>query len=138
MAVAVFTLIWHAAQPSGKPHGTVAVTGDWLRHPASTGRPLLPRLSPAQRLTDRIKQQYRVRLILDNLPITTYDLELDPESGEDGVDCVVGCGWVRYWQQWWGGVLRGDGVLDADACAFMALPHPLPWSAPLCCSAARL
>lgn len=91
-----------------------------------------------QRLTDRIKQQYRVRLILDNLPITTYDLELDPESGEDGVDCVVGCGWVRYGQQWWGGVLRGDGVLDADACAFMALPHPLPWSAPLCCSAARL
>ena len=32
-------------------------------------------------LKDKIKQQYRVRLILDNLPITTYDLELDPESG---------------------------------------------------------
>lgn len=33
-------------------------------------------------LRDKIRQQYRVRLILDNLPITTYDLELDPESGE--------------------------------------------------------
>jgi transmembrane 9 superfamily protein 2/4 len=32
-------------------------------------------------LQDKIRQQYRVRLILDNLPITTYDLELDPESG---------------------------------------------------------
>ena len=32
-------------------------------------------------LKDKIRQQYRVRLILDNLPITTYDLELDPESG---------------------------------------------------------
>lgn len=35
-----------------------------------------------QKLRDRIRQQYRVRLILDNLPITTYDLELDPESGD--------------------------------------------------------
>lgn len=94
----MFTLIWHAAQPSGKPHGTVAVTGDWLRHPASTGRPLLPRLSPAQRLTDRIKQQYRVRLILDNLPITTYDLELDPESG-------------AWWGWWRGGVPGSDGAV---------------------------
>eukprot|EP00887_Chlorella_sp_A99_P005291 scaffold1.g5291.t1 len=33
-----------------------------------------------KRLKDRIFQQYRVRLILDNLPITTYDLELDNES----------------------------------------------------------
>lgn len=41
----------------------------------------LPPRATAQRLQDRIKQQYRVRLILDNLPITTYDLELDPESG---------------------------------------------------------
>lgn len=34
-----------------------------------------------QMLRDKIRQQYRVRLILDNLPITTYDLTLDPESG---------------------------------------------------------
>ena len=43
-----------------------------------------PCSSPAcclQKLVDKVKQQYRVRLILDNLPITTYDLELDPESG---------------------------------------------------------
>jgi transmembrane 9 superfamily protein 2/4 len=39
-----------------------------------------------KRLTDRIKQQYRVRLILDNLPITTYDLELDPESVRPGFE----------------------------------------------------
>ena len=35
-----------------------------------------------QKLKTKIEDQYRVRLILDNLPITTYDLELDPESGE--------------------------------------------------------
>ncbi|KAI7844812.1 hypothetical protein COHA_001692 [Chlorella ohadii] len=39
-----------------------------------------------KRLQDRIKQQYRVRLILDNLPITTYDLELDPESVRPGFE----------------------------------------------------
>ena len=43
------------------------------------GSPPLP--SVAQMLKDKIKQQYRVRLILDNLPITTYDLEQQPESG---------------------------------------------------------
>ena len=45
--------------------------------------PPLP-AGPPQKLQDKIKQQYRVRLILDNLPITTYDLELDPESGAQG------------------------------------------------------
>lgn len=37
-------------------------------------------------LQDKIRQQYRVRLILDNLPITTYDLELDPESVRPGYE----------------------------------------------------
>jgi len=37
-------------------------------------------------LKDKIKNQYRVRLILDNLPITTYDLELDPESVRPGFE----------------------------------------------------
>ncbi|EFN55304.1 hypothetical protein CHLNCDRAFT_134265 [Chlorella variabilis] len=37
-------------------------------------------------LKDKIRQQYRVRLILDNLPITTYDLELDPESVRPGYE----------------------------------------------------
>lgn len=32
-------------------------------------------------LKDRIRQQYRVRLILDNLPITTFDLESELELG---------------------------------------------------------
>jgi transmembrane 9 superfamily protein 2/4 len=47
-----------------------------------------PALSPkqAKNLKDKIKGQYRVRLILDNLPITTYDLELDPESVRPGFE----------------------------------------------------
>jgi transmembrane 9 superfamily protein 2/4 len=34
----------------------------------------------------KIEQRYRVRLILDNLPITTYDLERGPESVRPGFD----------------------------------------------------
>ncbi|PSC75978.1 Transmembrane 9 superfamily member 4 [Micractinium conductrix] len=47
-----------------------------------------PALNPKQvkLLQDKIRQQYRVRLILDNLPITTYDLELDPESVRPGYE----------------------------------------------------
>ena len=63
---------------------------------------------PAQMLQDKIRQQYRVRLILDNLPITTYDLELDPESG----GCLVG--WVARWVAGWcGGWVAGrvDGAV---------------------------
>lgn len=45
-----------------------------------------------QTLKEKIRDQYRVRLILDNLPITTYDLELDPESGGHG---RVGDAWAR-------------------------------------------
>ncbi|KAL6780112.1 EMP70 [Auxenochlorella protothecoides x Auxenochlorella symbiontica] len=37
-------------------------------------------------LKEKIRDQYRVRLILDNLPITTYDLELDPESVRPGYE----------------------------------------------------
>lgn len=40
----------------------------------------------AKNLVDKIKSQYRVRLILDNLPITTYDLEQDPESVRPGFE----------------------------------------------------
>lgn len=40
----------------------------------------------AEDLKTKIEQRYRVRLILDNLPITTYDLELGPESVRPGFD----------------------------------------------------
>jgi hypothetical protein len=45
--------------------------------------PMRPVMTEDRRasVADKIRQQYRVRLILDNLPITTYVLELDPESG---------------------------------------------------------
>ena len=39
-----------------------------------------------QDLKEKIEQHYRVRLILDNLPVTTYDLELDPESVRPGFE----------------------------------------------------
>ena len=37
-----------------------------------------------QDITTKIEDEYRVRLILDNLPITTYDLEQGPESVRPG------------------------------------------------------
>lgn len=40
----------------------------------------------AKTLKDKIKDEYRVRLILDNLPITTYDLEENPESVRPGFE----------------------------------------------------
>lgn len=52
-----------------------------LRAAPPAGQTVRCRACPPQLLQDKIRQQYRVRLILDNLPITTYDLELDPESG---------------------------------------------------------
>ena len=39
-----------------------------------------------QNLKDKIDGQYRIRLILDNLPITTYDLEDQPESIRPGFE----------------------------------------------------
>lgn len=39
-----------------------------------------------QNLNEKIDQQYRVRLILDNLPVTTYDLEENPESVRPGYE----------------------------------------------------
>ena len=39
-----------------------------------------------QDLREKIDQHYRVRLILDNLPITTYDLEENPESIRPGYE----------------------------------------------------
>lgn len=48
---------------------------------ASDTRRRGPATRRLQVLKEKIRDQYRVRLILDNLPITTYDLELDPESG---------------------------------------------------------
>mmetsp|Transcript_1335 Transcript_1335/g.3985 ORF Transcript_1335/g.3985 Transcript_1335/m.3985 type:complete len:711 (+) Transcript_1335:270-2402(+) len=40
----------------------------------------------AEDMSQKIEDQYRVRLILDNLPITTYDLERGPESVRPGFD----------------------------------------------------
>jgi len=40
----------------------------------------------AQDLREKIDQHYRVRLILDNLPITTYDLAENPESIRPGYE----------------------------------------------------
>lgn len=37
-------------------------------------------------MREKIDQHYRVRLILDNLPITTYDLEENPESIRPGYE----------------------------------------------------
>jgi len=39
-----------------------------------------------QNLNEKIDQRYRVRLILDNLPVTTYDLEENPESVRPGYE----------------------------------------------------
>ena len=39
-----------------------------------------------QDLREKIDAHYRVRLILDNLPITTYDLEENPESIRPGYE----------------------------------------------------
>lgn len=39
-----------------------------------------------QNLNEKIDQQYRIRLILDNLPVTTYDLEENPESVRPGYE----------------------------------------------------
>jgi hypothetical protein len=39
-----------------------------------------------QDLREKIDAHYRVRLILDNLPITTYDLEENPESIRPGFE----------------------------------------------------
>lgn len=43
-----------------------------------------------QDLREKIQQHYRVRLILDNLPITTYDLEDEPESIRPGYQVGMG------------------------------------------------
>lgn len=39
-----------------------------------------------QALKERIAQHYRIRLILDNLPVTTYDLADSPESIRPGFE----------------------------------------------------
>lgn len=48
--------------------------------------PVPTRLAVMQNLNEKIDQQYRVRLILDNLPVTTYDLEENPESVRPGFE----------------------------------------------------
>jgi hypothetical protein len=65
---------WGSTSPASHAHTMHLIQPIILPAP-----PSLP--PPAQMLQDKIRQQYRVRLILDNLPITTYDLEKDPESG---------------------------------------------------------
>lgn len=47
----------------------------------STIRPIA-----VQNVNEKIDQRYRVRLILDNLPVTTYDLEENPESVRPGYE----------------------------------------------------
>ena len=44
------------------------------------------RSNTVQNLNEKIDQKYRVRLILDNLPVTTYDLEENPESVRPGYE----------------------------------------------------
>ena len=58
-----------------------------------------PALSKVQtkNLRDKIRNQYRVRLILDNLPITTYDLEQDPESVRPGFEVGYRTGPDKYY-----------------------------------------
>lgn len=53
-------------------------------YPSGTYPPL--KKQEAKILKDKIKDEYRVRLILDNLPITTYDLEQQPESVRPGFE----------------------------------------------------
>lgn len=65
--------------------------GDWLRDlPTSSLYCLLTTVSIClflhQDLREKIDQRYRVRLILDNLPVTTYDLEDNPESVRPGYE----------------------------------------------------
>ena len=40
----------------------------------------------AKELKEKIREEYRVRMILDNLPITTYDLEMQPDSVRPGFE----------------------------------------------------
>lgn len=65
-----------------------------------------------QDMSQKIEDQYRVRLILDNLPITTYDLERGPESVRPGEPCcstsVCGCGC--------GCTMPGRGAAVAMSC----------------------
>ncbi len=88
---------WQDSKPLWPTAASTRATSHQKGPHVTWGCPLLHQTLPrAQRLQDRIKQQYRVRLILDNLPITTYDLELDPESGGCGVACGMACavGWA--------------------------------------------
>lgn len=55
-------------------------------HTAYTGKAQPRAALDAQDLREKIDQHYRVRLILDNLPITTYDLEENPESIRPGYE----------------------------------------------------
>lgn len=56
----------------------------WIAHDACEDAHL--KIADLQDLREKIDQHYRVRLILDNLPITTYDLEENPESIRPGYE----------------------------------------------------
>ena len=86
--------------------------------PPPTCTRLPPRPPPRQMLQDKIRQQYRVRLILDNLPITTYDLEQDPESGE-GLVCHA-AGWCGFTTGLAGGGVRCLAGPAASSAAHVA------------------
>ena len=54
------------------------------QYPRGAAAPLSK--NEAKVLKEKIKEEYRVRMILDNLPITTYDLEKQPDSVRPGFE----------------------------------------------------
>ena len=63
-------------------HGVSVCRGK--KYPSGAYPPLTK--EEAKTLKEKIKEEYRVRMILDNLPITTYDLEQQPESVRPGFE----------------------------------------------------
>ena len=70
----------------------------------------------SQDLREKIDQHYRVRLILDNLPITTYDLEDAPESIRPGFQESFAAMFPAPRQRW-------VDALTSPEDAIRALPH---------------
>jgi hypothetical protein len=64
-------------------------------HPDGAAPPLTK--ESARALRDKIKNGYRARFILDNLPITTVDLEAGPEAVRPGVEVGRRAGVNEYY-----------------------------------------
>ncbi len=64
-------------------------------HPGGAAPPLTK--ESARALRDKIKNGYRARFILDNLPITTVDLEAGPEAVRPGVEVGRRAGVNEYY-----------------------------------------